>query len=458
MTHSITVPWGRSCLSLPLPDRWQVLGELKPLTNPYPVDPAVACRKALEKPIGATRIASRNLKKQRVVLVVDDHSRPTPVGEFIGPILEELAAAGVEDDRMDVLIATGVHRPSRPEEVERKLGKEIATRLRWRCHDAYNPDDLIDLGTTSRGTPVQLNRLLVESDLIICVGAVEPHLLLGFGGGLKMLVPGCASAKTIGCNHLLAVDPEHFDLVGVRGDRSPMRLDLEEAAQLVGREIFIVNAAMDELARPSCFFCGDPIQAHRAAEAFLEDHVALKITQQADVVITSSFPMNSDLRQAVKCMGNTLEACKPGGVVIACVRCENGLGEMPLPPKTMPYTAMRFLLKVLGKKRILPLVKRMKKGRPAEELFVAHFGLQMLRRNHLAILHDPRELPMGIGRKIGMAQSFTEGEAVLQWTAGKVPRDATVWVVPFGGSTYVPQGTSCLGLASPLPEELTCER
>jgi nickel-dependent lactate racemase len=102
------------------------------------------------------------------------------------------------------------------------------SRFRWRCHNAHDLHQLVQLGQTSRGTPVLLNRLLLEADLIVCLGALEPHLLLGFGGGLKMIIPGCAGAETVGRNHLQGVDAEHFDYVGVPGQESPMRLDLEE--------------------------------------------------------------------------------------------------------------------------------------------------------------------------------------------------------------------------------------
>jgi nickel-dependent lactate racemase len=265
---------------------------------------------------------------------------------------------------------------------------------------------------------------------------LEPHLLLGFGGGLKMIIPGCAAAETIGTNHMQGVDPDHFNYVGVHADNSPMRLDLEEGAQLLGREIFIVNAAVNEQARPTRFFCGDPIKAHRAGEAFVANLVRLEVPEQSDVVLTNSYPMDLDLRQSVKCMGNTLYACKPGGVLMGCAKCERGLGEMTLAKKTLPYPLMRGLLRVIGKRRVLALVEKAKRGEPVEEKFVGHFGLQMLRRNHLALFSDSKELPPDIGRKMGLATSFTRVQDMIAWASKRVPRSAAVWVFPFGGSTY----------------------
>jgi hypothetical protein len=358
------------------------------------------------------------------------------VGEFIGPALHELEQAGVTPERLDLLIATGVHRDSTEREVEQKIGPMVARKYGWQCHKAYDPSHLVDLGQTSRGTKVALNKLLAQADLIVCLGAVEPHLLLGFGGGMKMLVPGCASAQTIGRNHMQGVDPDLFDYVGVNGSESPMRLDLEEAAGMLGKEIFIINAAMNESARPTKFFVGDAIKAQRAGERFVESHVLMETPEQADIVLTNSHPMDLDMRQSAKCLGNTLYACKEGGVMMGMAKCEGGLGEMPLARKTLPYAAMRTLLKVIGKNRVLGLVEKAKAGEPIEEVFIGHFGLQMMRRNHLGIFSDSDKLPENIGRKMGLARSFSNLPDLISWADSKAPSRPTVWIFPYGGVTY----------------------
>ncbi len=440
MHQRVSLPWGETELSVLLPSSWKVLGTPVPHHSQATRTPAEACAEALRDPVGCGRIASRDLSAARVVLVADDHSRATPVAQFVGPVLEELRAGGVRDEKIGFLLANGVHRKSTPEEVRTKLGSEVVGRYPWRCHDAHDAAGLADVGTTSRGTRVFLNTMLTEADLIICLGGVEPHLLLGFGGGLKMLVPGCAGTETIGRNHLQGTGGAVFDYVGVHGQDSPMRLDLEEAALLVGCEVFVVNAVMDERSRPVRFFAGDPIQAHRAAESFVEGLAGLNLPEQADMVLTSSFPMDSDLRQSAKCFGNWLHACRPGGVMMGCLRAEHGLGEIPLPKKTLPYAVMRGLLRLIGKHRILGLVEKAKKGEPVEEVFIGHFGLQMLRRNHLAIFNDNPSMPDDIGRKMGLARSFTRVQDMVQWASARAPKRATVWVVPFGGSTYARVG------------------
>ena len=160
------------------------------------------------------------------------------------------------------------------------------------------------------------------------------------------------------------------------------------------------------------------------------------VPEQSDAVLTSSFPMDADLRQSCKCLGNSLYACKPGGVMLACARSEQGLGEVPLPKKTLPYSIMRTLLRIIGKRRVLPLVEKAKKGEPVEEVFISHFGLQMLRRNHLGIFSDSEKLPPDIGRKMGLARSFTAVHEMVSWAQQKASLNATVWIVPHGGTTY----------------------
>jgi lactate racemase len=160
----------------------------------------------------------------------------------------------------------------------------------------------------------------------------------------------------------------------------------------------------------------------------------LTVPERADVVLANSYPMDEDLRQSVKCLGNSLDACKPGGVMMGFTRCENGVGAFPVAKKTLPYPLLRTLVRVLGKQRILGLVERAKKGEPIEEVFVGHFGLQMLRRNHLAVFSQ--NLPADLDRRMGFARVFADLDAFVGWAAARAPRAATAWLFPCGGVTY----------------------
>jgi hypothetical protein len=122
--------------------------------------------------------------------------------------------------------------------------------------------------------------------------------------------------------------------------------------------------------------------------------------------------------------------------MMGLLKCDQGIGEMPTDGRSMPYTATRALLKIIGRKRILPVVERVKKDRPVEEIFVSHFALRMLRRNHLALYVDGKTVPADIGRRMGLAVSFTDTDEMTGWAASRLPKSPDVWVVPYGGATY----------------------
>lgn len=354
-SQMIELPWGQATLQVPLPPSWRLLGSFTPPETPAVEDVAECCRQALRDPIGARPFHERDLAGKRVLIVADDLSRPTPVHQFFAPVRDALVAAGAAQSNIEILFALGVHRPMTQAEADAKIGRANLAGHHWHNHDAFDSGVLVDLGRTRRGTPVWLNRLLVEFDLIVLLGAIEPHLLLGFSGGYKMLVPGCAGAETIGHNHLQGTSHVAYNYVGIRPEDSPMRLDLEEAAQRCGREVFAVNAAMNHDVQIVRFFCGDPVDAQRAGADFVRDHAECPVPELADVVITNSAPFDVDLRQGMKCVGNTVFACKPDGIVLAFVRCDEGRGDVPLPTVALPYGATRKLMRLIGPRRIMAL-------------------------------------------------------------------------------------------------------
>lgn len=429
----IEVPWGKSSLQVDIPRTWRVLGEFLPREAPPADDPVAACQAALAEPIGAAPLASRDLRGKRVLLVSDDVSRPTPVQTFFAPVRDALLQAGVAERDIEVLFALGVHRPMTQAEAEAKIGAENAARHRWHNHDAFDPQKLVHIGSTTGGTPLYFNRLLTEFDLIVPLGAIEPHTLLGFSGGCKMLLPGCAGVETIGHNHMQGVG-EHFNYVGVMPERSPMRLDLEEGVGKIGKELFIVNAALSSDSQVVRFFCGCPIQAQRAGSQYVREHSEVVVPEQADVVIANSYPFDTDLRQSMKCMGNTFFACRPGGMMLGLLRCDEGRGDVPLPPKSLPYPVFRTLMHLLGKRRIMSFVNLVKKNDPIEQKFLTHFGLRVLHRNHLYIYSNTLEPETG--KKLGMLRQFSDLDLMLKQAVAKVGPSATVAIFPKGGCTY----------------------
>jgi nickel-dependent lactate racemase len=416
---------------LSIPATWRVLGELEPV--PTPAVPSVidALHAALEAPLGVEAYGPGALAGKRIVLAVDDISRPTPTHLFFAALVEWLVSRGARRDDLEVLFALGVHRDMTQAEAERKLGPGLAG-IRWANHDARSDALNVELGTTRRGTWVALDRRLTEADLILCVGAIEPHLLLGFGGGLKMILPGLAHQRTIAENHMQGVTPEKFNYVGVA--ESPMRLDLEEAAGMLGRPIFLVNAILNERVEIARFVAGDPVRAHREGLALVRAMSGAKVREPADVAIVVSDPMNADLRQGMKCVGNAEPSVKEGGVILALLACQGGIGDLAVPPRTLPHGVLRLILRVIGRKRVLGFVDRVKKGAGVEERFLAHFSLQIARK--IAIMIYSERLPPDTGARLGVFRQFQDLEAMVAAAVKAAPKDATVYVYRHGGATY----------------------
>jgi len=430
---TMQLPFENGDIALPLPDGWEILDTVRPVPHAKVAHLEDSLVDALDHPIGSKEpLRDRDLSTKRIVLCVDDISRPTPTGKFFGPLLDYLLAHRAQPKNMLVLFGLGVHRDMTPEEARVKLGDANLRGISWRNHSCSDERDLKYLGTTSRGTYVSLNRHLTKADLIIPVGAIEPHLLLGFSGGCKMLMPGLASARTIGENHMQGVSPERYNYVGA--PESPMRLDLEEGAKMLGKEIFIVNAIMNESLEICAFFAGDAVKAHREGVKFSRSLTERPVAHQADVVIVASNPMNADLRQSMKCIGNVQESVRPEGLIIGLLECRHGIGDVTVPPKSLPNGLLRFILNVIGRERVLGFVDSFRKDAGIEERFLSHFAAQVARRNKILIYS--RKLSEDTGKKLGIFVQFATVEKMMNAARCWAPKHARVLIFPYGGATY----------------------
>jgi nickel-dependent lactate racemase len=333
---------------------------------------------------------------------------------------------------MLVLFGLGVHRDMTAEEARLKLGEADLRGIQWLNHSCNDERNLKYLGTTSRGTYVSLNRHLADADLIIPVGAIEPHLLLGFSGGCKMLLPGLASTRTIGENHMQGVSGERYNYVGATD--SPMRLDLEEGARMLGKEIFLVNVVMNEALEICALFAGDPIEAHREGVKFSRSLTERPVERSADVVIVASSPMNADLRQSMKCVGNVQESVRAGGLIVGLIECRHGIGDVTVPPRSLPNGLLRYVLNFIGNRRVLGFVDSVREHAGIEERFLSHFEAQVARRNKVFVYS--RKLPADTGKKLGIFVQFTAVEKMMNAARRWAPKHADVLIFPYGGATY----------------------
>jgi len=323
------IPYGKGHLTFSLPAGMRgTVVESRPM--PPLEDVPAAVREALAHPVGSPPLRALARPSDRVCIAFTDMTRACPDHLLVGPILEELHAAGVSEENITFLCAVGMHRPSTEAEKIAKLGVEVVRRYRVVDHDARDPEGLVDLGKTASGVPLSVNRLAYEADLLIATGIVEPHQYAGYSGGAKTLSVGAAGEAMIAYTH----GPQMLEHPGTRLGRiegNPFREALEEAARRAGLR-FIVNVVLDEEKRVVAVRAGDPIAAFRELVAVARALYEMPIPQQYDVAIAGvGFPKDANLYQASRAPTYLHFAptpvVRPGGTYIVPAACPEGAGE-----------------------------------------------------------------------------------------------------------------------------------
>ncbi len=428
----IEIPWGAEKLPVTLPESWELCGVLEPSPRAAVTDARAEAERALSEPIGSMRLSAMVKPGANIALVIDDGSRPTPVASLLPAVMDELTRGGAVLEKITVVPALGVHRMMTDDEVAQRVGGEWAAKLKWEHHDCDDPVRLADLGVTSRGTPVLINRTVAEADLVVSIGCIEPHIIASFGGGYKNIIPGVAGRATIAHNHALNCTPDTFNMVGQPIEANSMRLDLEEGASKLKAPVFILNAVLNSNLKPVAMVAGDPIAAHRAGAKISAGIYGVPVPGLADVLITGSHPMDQDLRQGVKALANTVRAVRPGGVMLNLIRADEGVGVFGLAAHKLPVG--RKALKLLAP-LLLPRISKIKlNGTSEEDKFFLYFALQGMLRADL-LLYAPT-IPEKIHENLPFVTFVPSVEAGLERAKRRFPGKARVLVAPHGGMTY----------------------
>ncbi len=256
-----------------------------------------------------------------VLLIVNDATRPSPTPAMLDALMPELG--GME---ITAVVATGAHRGPTEDEYRQILGRHYdALRPRAAAHAARDASSLVDLGRTSRGTPIALNRLIFGSDRIIATGSVEPHYFAGFTGGRKAFLPGLAGFATIEANHRLALDPRARSLAL---EDNPVHADMMEALPLIKAPVFTLMAVLDGEGRVSAAAAGDIRGAFEAAVDVARGIFCVELPSRAELVVSvARFPMDIDLYQSQKAIDNGALALEDGGSLILLSSCRDGIGD-----------------------------------------------------------------------------------------------------------------------------------
>jgi lactate racemase len=327
----IEMAFGKSGLALDLPEgfQYQVLHAhaASPIENAQ-----AAVEYVLDHPLGASPLFDLAKGKKSAAISVCDITRPAPNRLILPPVLARLERAGIAKEDITILIATGLHRPAPPEEIAEIVGTEIAANYCVVNHHAKQLAQHRFLGNSSTGTPVYIDERFVAADLHITLGFIEPHLMLGFSGGRKLIAPGLAAQETIKVLHSPKFMRDPRVVEGSIED-NPLHRELLEITSMAGHH-FLVDAALGrgtaEYGRKpiTAVFAGNPRMAHAAGVQYVAEIMLERIDEPVDAVITSSagYPLDMTFYQAIKGVTAASHIVKPGGKILLIAECSEGAG------------------------------------------------------------------------------------------------------------------------------------
>jgi nickel-dependent lactate racemase len=300
-----------------------LLGIFSPSTVTVEKSEEQIVEEAFSHPIGSPPLSEILEGCRNVLVVTDDHTRNTPVQKILPRLIRELEKGGIKPHGIRFLIASGTHRPMTKEEIIEKFGKEIPKRFKFLDHRWWDPSQLIHLGETKGGTPIFVNRLVKEVDLIIGVGQIVPHRVTGFSGGGNIVQPGICGEETTGKTHWLGAQFKGREILGKI--QNPVKDEIEKIARKAGLK-WIVNTIQDGRGQLVGAVTGHPVQAYRKGAARSREVYQALLPQEADIVVADSYPYDSELWLASKGIYASELAVREGGVVLV-TPCPEGVSQ-----------------------------------------------------------------------------------------------------------------------------------
>jgi len=321
MDTKIELPYGSSLLKVRIPtsnitctlntqDVKSLANEREAITN------------SLRAPIGCPPLLDCVNKNDRVVVIVTDNTRPCPDDRLLPPILTELEEK-VPRENITIIVALGLHPPLDKQELVKKLGRDIVENYNVMNHDV---NQTVNIGTTSRGTPVDINTRVVEADFRLSTGFIEPHFFAGFSGGRKSVAPGVFSVRSAYHNHSYAMIEHSCVKAGIlKGN--PIHEDMVEQARMAKLN-FIVNVLLNKKREITHVVAGEPIKAHEKGCQIERDIAGVKVAHKVDITITtnSGAPLDMDLYQSCKGIDTAAQITRDGGIIIIASACSAGVG------------------------------------------------------------------------------------------------------------------------------------
>ncbi|MGE5189841.1 MAG: nickel-dependent lactate racemase [Gemmatimonadota bacterium] len=324
---NVVLKYGTDGLPLTLPETPGFRGVLAPSEPGVVPDPGDAVAKAVADPIGGRPLFDLARGRKSACIVVSDVTRPVPNTVLLPPILATIEGAGIPRENILLLVATGMHRPSSPEEIVRLAGPGIARDYRVVDHDGKRRGDMVEVGRIGGRVPALVNRAYVAADLKILTGFIEPHMWAGYSGGRKSILPGICSVETLEYMHgpgMVAHPGCEYGLL----DGNPFHEAGLEVMAMAGAD-FIVNVTLSTAREITGIFAGHPVAAHAAGCRFLARHCVRELAAPLDFIVTTNAgaPLDCNLYQTVKGITGAAPAVKEGGDIVIASRCHEGAGS-----------------------------------------------------------------------------------------------------------------------------------
>lgn len=321
----IEVPYSKVHWNIEIPDK-NLVGVLESEASKFKVKESQIkiVNDALDHPIGSKKLEELVIGKKNMVIITSDHTRPVPSHITLPIMLDRIRKANPDID-IKILIATGYHRPTTKEELIFKCGKEVAENEEFVMHFSKEKDTLTKVDILPSGGELWLNKLAMETELLIAEGFIEPHFFAGFSGGRKSILPGVAGAKTVLANHCSKFIASDYARTGIL-ENNPIHEDMLYAAEKANLA-FILNVAIDSEKKVINAFAGDYKLAHEKGCEFVAS-IAKVNKVEADIAISTNggYPLDQNIYQAVKGMTAAEATCKDGGVIIMIASCSDGHG------------------------------------------------------------------------------------------------------------------------------------
>ncbi len=316
-------------------------------------------KKSINNPIGCPpleEIIQNKINLETVCVVVSDATRPVPSHFILEALIEELSSYGIKDNQIMILIATGLHRISHKEELERILGNNLKNRIRVIDHIAIDENSLINIGATMDDHPILINKHYYGADLKILTGYVEPHFFMGFSGGRKSIIPGIAGAETIQNNHSAENIASPYAKFGIFKE-NPLHRNSIEISKKIGVD-FIVNVCINEQHDIVQVATGNLEEPHEKLVNYQLKHIFKEIKEPYDIVVCGNggYPLDLNLYQAVKSMAIGEIAVKKNGTIISVNECADGIGIGQDKFKELIFSGMQpneIYKKILNKEIIV---------------------------------------------------------------------------------------------------------